>query len=1151
MSTRFKQFPSLDEAQAFAADPNVHAALSASAGTGKTQVITARVLLLLLSGVRPESILCLTFTKAAAAEMANRIGARLASWVRIPDKVLRKELFALRIEDRPETMDLTRQLFARVLDCPGGLKIQTIHAFAQSLLAAFPAEAGITPGFQPIEGRAEEELVRRTFADLMADAEANGDTGLIGDVQCLSRRLGEFGAVEYLQACARRFDALEELGPRETIAPRIRAMMDLPEESVEDYIAHHCGDDRFDCDLLQAVAEANRKWGVRTGLGHADAIDNWLALTPIERAAHLGDLRKVVLTDKDTLRVTAGQSKAEPHYEAHAGRLANLIGDLLRIQNGARLAADMAAGLRAGKAFAEAYNRAKRAAGVADFNDLIDWTRHLLRQPGIGDWVRYKLDREVDHVLVDEAQDTNAAQWEIIESLVEEYFSGSSEAEERQRTLFMVGDFKQAIYGFQGTDPRRFSDARRLFKRRAEELTDAEDTLDLFKRRAREFRDLSIAASFRSSQPVLNVVDAVIAQLGHGAMALGESPPAHVAHHQDRPGLVELWQPFAPEFDEDGDEGEERWVSLRARQYADALAERIRNLVESAPYLPSVKRPLTPGDILVLVRSRGELASLIVARLFSAGVPVAGVDRLHLHEPLAVQDLLAAVKFAVQPNDDLSLACVLVSPLVGWDQDQLRALAYGRKSSLWRELRQRGGEFPEAHDALAGLLAIADFTTPSIFLETILSGPMKGRRRLYSRLGMAARDPIDELLNSALEFERNETASLDRFLAWFSRGTVDVQRDPGRPGDEVRVMTVHGAKGLEAPVVILADATADPTRAGRTPVTLEMEVGPGGVAPLIRPKKDERCPPFEEIIVAEEKRNLEEHWRLLYVALTRAADRLIVAGVAPKPRKDGSEARPANSWHVAVERAMQSLDAEPTEHGRWGKELLYGTQGSGAQVRRSKPPTTTVELPAWAESPAPPEARPPRPLAPSAIAADDEAAPPPSEAMRAAARRGIWIHQLLESLPSVAPDDRADAARRWLERSAGLNDSTVRDEIVRQVCGILSDPRFSGLFGDRSLGEAPLAATLPDGRVIAGTADRLLVEDDSISVIDFKTGRVPASDADIPRSHRAQMQAYTEALRVIFPGREVRAALLYTAAPKLIELSLEGSRPSAHMAVNP
>jgi ATP-dependent helicase/nuclease subunit A len=1133
MSERFKPFPALGDEQARAADPNVHAALSASAGSGKTQVLTARVLLLLLEGVRPESILCLTFTKAAAAEMANRIGARLASWVRIPEKVLRKELFALRAKDDPATLERARQLFARVLDCPGGLKIQTIHAFAQSMLAAFPAEAGISPGFQPIEGRAEQELVRRTLADMIAEAEERGDEGLMADVQCLSRRLGEGSAIEYLQASARSAEAMDRLGPPELIEPMVRRLLDLPEGSIAEYLERQCADDGFDCDLLRAIADANRVWGTSTGTRVVDQIERWLRMNPAERAAMLPELSLVVFTGKGELRkAQAGQLKADSSYDVHAERLAARIAELMQVQRASKLADDVAAGLRAGQAFARAYAKSKRAAGVADFNDLIDWTRRLLATPGISDWIRYKLDREVDHVLVDEAQDTNAAQWEIIEQLVEEYFSGSSESEQRRRTLFMVGDFKQAIYGFQGTDPQRFLEARDYFRRKAEELSEVEA--------ATEFRDLSIAASFRSAQAVLDVVDGVIEALGPDAMALADDPPPHAAFHRERAGQVELWQPFAPELDEESDEGEERWVSLRARHYADALAERIRDLVAEAPYLPSVKRTLTAGDILVLVRSRGELASLIVARLFSAGVPVAGVDRLHLHEPLAVQDLLAAMKFAAQPNDDLSLACLLVSPLVGWNQEQLRILAYGRKSSLWRELRGRADEseiLRSAHEALSELLRIADFTTPSAFLETILSGPMQGRSKLYARLGMAARDPIDELVNSAIEFERNETASLDRFLAWFSHGTVDVQRDPGRAGNEVRVMTVHGAKGLEAPVVIMADATADPARLGRTPVALELEVEAEAPAPVLRPRKEERCGPFGGIILAEERRELEEHWRLLYVAMTRAADRLIVSGVAPRPKKDGSDPRPPNCWHATVERAMVSLDARNVDHGRWGTGLVHGAAQAAGSRTRSARPVAPIQVPDWAKRAAPPESRPPRPLAPSAIAADLESAAPPSEMMRAAALRGTWIHQLLERLPSVEAESRATAADRWLEISAGVANPGVRTEIVAQVCAILADGRFSALFGESSLGEAPLAATLPDGRVIAGTVDRLLVESNRISVIDFKTGRVPASDEDAPDAHIAQMRAYAEALRVIFPGREVRAALLYTGGPKLIELS--------------
>ena len=1137
MTARFKPLPELREQQALAADPEVHAALSASAGTGKTQVLTARVLRLLLRDARPESILCLTFTKAAAAEMANRIGARLARWVRLKDADLRKDLFALGEATNPPTIERARQLFAKVLDCPGGLKIQTIHSFAQGLLAAFPAEADIAPGFQPIEGRAEQELVRRTLAELMAGAEARGDAPLIRDVQVLSRRLGETGAVEYLQECARQPEFFTQLGPDDVIEPAIRKRMDLPDGSVEEHIVRNCGDEGFDCDLLRAVADANRRWGARTGLGFAEVIDDWLSLTPVERAAALPELRKVVLTEKGTPRVSAGQSKAEPHYESHAGRLAMLIGELLAIQNGARLAADMAAGLRAGRAFAEAYARAKRAAGVADFNDLIDWTRALLAKPGMGEWVRYKLDQRIDHVLVDEAQDTNAAQWEIIDRLVDEYFTGSSESEDRRRTLFLVGDFKQSIYGFQGTDPERFQEARETFKRRAAAVSSGDDLFS-YRQRAQEFRDLSVAASFRSAQPILDVVDAVIATLGYAAFALPEPPPRHEAYHSDRPGLVELWQPFAvEELDDDADEGEERWVSLRDRLYAERLAGRIKALIDEAPMLASTDRPLTPGDVLVLVRSRGTLASLIVARLFAAEVPVAGVDRLHLHEPLAVQDLLAAIKFAVQPDDDLNLACLLVSPLIGWDQEQLRQLAQDRgKVSLWRELRRRADEdasFGKAQAALAELLRIADFTPPSRFLETILSGPMQGRRKLYSRLGMASRDAIDELMNSALEFERNETASLDRFVAWFARGAVDVQRDPGQPANEVRVMTVHGAKGLEAPVVILADATADPARLGRTPLTVEVDLSSLGTAPVLRPKKDDRAPPFDQIIADEERRDIEEHWRLLYVALTRAADRLIVSGVRPKSRKDGADPRPANCWHQIVERAMAELRAEAMEDGT----LLYGTPLQPKRKAARPLEVAQPAVPQWATTPAPPEARPPRPLAPSAIALDDEAGPPPSEAARAAARRGTLIHQLLERLAPVAAEDRHGCALRWLERSAGVTDSVQREGIAAQVCAVLADERFAPLFGPGSLGEAPLAATLPDGRVIAGTVDRLLIEGTKVSVLDFKTGLVPDGEASIPKAHRAQMEAYADALGVIFAGRSVQAALLYTAGPTLFELA--------------
>ncbi|MEO6433808.1 MAG: 3'-5' exonuclease, partial [Sphingomicrobium sp.] len=505
--------------------------------------------------------------------------------------------------------------------------------------------------------------------------------------------------------------------------------------------------------------------------------------------------------------------------------------------------------------------------------------------------------------------------------------------------------------------------------------------------------------------------------------------------------------------------------------------------------------------------------------------------------PLAVQDLLAAMRFAVQPLDDLNLACLLVSPLIGWSQERLMDIAAGREpGSLWRLVR----EHPEcAADAaiLGAILNDADYLTPARFLERLLSGSLGGRRKLFARLGMAARDPIDELINTALAFEREEGGSFEHFLAWFARGDVEVKGDPDQANDEVRVMTVHGAKGLEAPVVIIADAHLNPDDMGAHDDPILAPLGDGDI-PLSRSGTKSLPARIAELHADDKRADLLEHMRLLYVAMTRAIDRLVVAGMEP------AHGLKPNAWHVRVEAGLKRLGAVEVEGATgWGSALRYARDGEG---RRSpsgdKDASVRVEsqvtVPDWARRSAPIEERPPRPLAPSAMAKDDVAAAPPSPALRAAAQRGTWIHSLLERLVEVTPERRREAALAWLERAAGVSEAADREEIADQVCRVLTNSDFAPLFGPGSLGEAPLAATLPDGRVIAGTMDRLLVEDERVSVIDFKSGRVPTNASSIPAAHQAQMQAYVDALRVIFPGRAVRSALLYTAGPALFELSM-------------
>jgi ATP-dependent helicase/nuclease subunit A len=1120
VSRRLKPLAILEDAQLRASHPRDHAALSASAGTGKTHVLTARVLRLLLSGVDPASILCLTFTKAGAAEMAGRIHSRLAHWVRLKDADLGHELVALGEDPGPETRERARILFARVLEATGGgLRVQTIHAFAQSLLAAFPSEAGLAPGFRPLEGREQQLLARSTLADLLVAAEQGGDMALIRDVQALSLRLGEGGAENFLKACAAAPRAMAALGPREGVEARLRHVFGLPLGDVDAAIAAECADDRFDLAGLRRIGLLNGQWGTKGGLERATLCEQWLAATPEERGRLLGSLHDVwAKADGDLRSFGKGQAPQDPDYAALAQAAFECCGRLMAMRRTAELVAALAAGLRAGQSFALAYGAAKRAAGAVDFDDLIREAERLLLTPGMGEWVRYKLDQRTDHILVDEAQDTNESQWNIVRALAGEYFAGEG-ASQRRRTIFTVGDYKQAIFGFQGTDPASFDVARAWFAREAAAID-------------RDFLDLSMDKSFRASPPILAVVDRLVGDLGHEAFGLPRRPNPHESSHQGRSGSVTLWLPFTEEMGADEEAGEEGWISDATRRYAARLARQVKHMLDFPFHLESRGRALRPEDILILVRRRGALAALLVARLHAESVPVAGVDRLLLSAPLAVQDLLAAARFAAQPLDDLNLASLLVSPLFGWSQEALFDAAFRRPGALWPHLRAT--QPPERLEGLLAILAMADYATPHGFFETILSGPLDGRRRLMERLGAEARDPIEELLSSALEFEANAAASLQAFLDWFARGDVEIVRDPSAPLDAVRVMTVHGAKGLQSPVLILADACADPDRAGPGARLAALDVEKGVAVPVFRPRKDELAEPLKSQIERQDRLDRAEHWRLLYVGLTRAEERLYVGGALGLRDRNG----PAQaSWYRAVEGALTGLGAAWADDPLWGRELRFGPLERPA---RTVPKAAGREesLPDWIGRPAPAEERPPRPLAPSSIGEDDVADPPPGPAQRAAALRGRLLHQLFERLPGAPPAGRRALALSWLEHSAGVADEALRESLADDSCRVIEDPRFAALFGADALAEAPIAAVVAGGAVVSGIVDRLLVRDEGILLADFKTGRrVPATAAEIPAAHLRQMAAYRAALRIIFPDRPVAAALLYTAGLALHPLS--------------
>ncbi len=1148
--------------QKLAADPAASVWVAASAGTGKTSLATNRILALLLEGTAPERILALTFTKAAAAEMAARIADHLGAWTDRAEAELNETLAALlgHAPDKAETMR-ARTLFARVLDAPGGMPIQTIHAFCQSLLRRFPLEAGIAPHFSVMDERDSEEMLSQAREDVLTRAriEATGvDGSLRAALAAVTRHVNEENFAELMAALAsdraRLARIFAHFGSVAAVVQAVRGVLGLKAgETPETILAAACADGAFDGAALKragrALAETDNSDAQR-----GQAIAAWLGRSRADRAATFDDYRDVFLTfakeppaPRKRMATKEARKNDPAALEVLTSEAERLLGVVFR-RRAAETAAATAGLLTLAGALDETYARAKRARALLDYDDLIHAARRLLAVQGDASWVLYKLDGGIDHILIDEAQDTNPEQWRVVEKLAAEFFAGAGAHEAQAkapRTVFAVGDVKQSIYGFQGADPNAFLDMRALFAKKAEAARRAWRTVDL-------------NVSFRSVQTVLDAVDATFARPeAADGVALDGGAIRHQAFRAGQAGLVELWPPVVPRPADDLP----AWKPPVERLSGDSppvrlarlIARRIAHMIRTGETLPARGRAIRAGDVMVLVRRRTSFVDALVRALKELSIPVAGVDRLVLTEHIAVMDLIALGRFLLLPEDDLTLATVLKSPLLGLSEDDLFRLAWnrpdaGRPGSLWRALNARAGAdkgFARARDELGALLARVDFVAPFELYADVL-GPRRGREKLLARLGPDADDPITVFLDLALAFERGHPPSLEGFLHWLESGAVEVKRDLEHGSrDAVRVITVHGAKGLQAPVVFLPDTLQMPRQAPKF-----FWVEPGDEKGKGLPHEVPLWPPsraFHES-VAEDLRERataareREYRRLLYVAMTRAEDRLYICGWQTR------NAPPAGTWYELV-RAGIEASAETVEDAFLKKEGVTASTAvlrlAAPQTKEPKPDKEAVAdagpfdpLPPWARTSPPPEPTPPRVLAPSRPAGGEPAPRSPlgpDQGRRF--RRGTLIHRLLQHLPAVAADRRAEAARRWLSFAAADVPEDARVEYAAEALGVVDNPAFRHLFGPGSRAEVPIIGKV-GAAVVAGQVDRLAVAADRVSVLDYKTHRPPPeAESDVPEIYLRQMALYRALLARAFPGRAVTCALLWTDGPRIMELS--------------
>jgi ATP-dependent helicase/nuclease subunit A len=1126
--------------QILASDPKASAFVTANAGSGKTRTLVDRVARLLLRGAKPEAILCVTYTKAAAAEMQRRLFETLGGWAVMADAPLRERL--AEIDEDASDLARARRLFALALETPGGLKIQTIHAFCEKLLHRFPLEAGVSPGFEVLEdqaARAVSAQARRTIA-LAVEADPSSPLGRAYARFAVDLDFGSFEAM-FAAFEARRTELaayFEACGSQAAVAEDVwrTCGFEAPSASAE----------------LGAQALADTDWrrigeAARALLATGKVNDQKIAdvLLAAVRAHEAGevefdDLWKAFCTSEGEPRKSLGTKEVPAARIQWLQDQQQRLGDACARIKAARVADDSLAALSLAAAYVSLYDAAKETRGGLDFADLIQRTRELLTWRAEAAWVLYKLDGGVDHVLVDEAQDTSPDQWEIVRALTQEFFSGAG-ARGETRTVFAVGDEKQSIYSFQGADPARF-------------MAERKENAELVESAGARFETPALVRSFRSTPEVLEFVDAVfrpaVAWAGLRPDRSGE-PIRHEAVRPEGHGAVELWPlevTDAPPEKDPWEPVDQEAPASAGKKLARRIALRIKAMVGGGEAVfqrsksgEEEARPMGHGDVLILVRRRNALFHEIIRALKREDVPVGGADRMTLSDHIVFSDLIGLGRFCLYPQDDLTLAALLRSPFCDLDEDSLFALAHGRPSSLWARLTERAEERPEwraARDFFRAL-RIEARARPPFDLYARLLGRTGGegrsmRARILTRLGREAEQALDAFLAEALKAERRGVRDLETFVADMASTAVEVKREQEDGKGEVRVMTVHGAKGLEAPVVILPDTTTKASARGG-PL---LKTGAGGFLWCARQGDD--C---AASTAARQKRTQDgedESLRLLYVALTRARDRLIVCGVEPgrASLKDGS-------WWDYTEKALSDPEVAPL--------VREVSLEDGSEVRRfgadpivapSEPRSRAagVAAPAWLFSRAPAEPPALAYASPSEMA-EVQKGPAPSPLSAAGGlgrfRRGELIHRLLQLLPDVAPAERRAAASSLMAREHDLTPDQ-RTEMASAALAVLEDERFAAVFGPGSRAEAAIAGTAPDlpaGLAVSGRLDRLVIEPDRVLVADFKTNRpAPSTIEEADQAYVTQMAVYAAVLRAAFPGRKVEAALVWTDGPKLMSV---------------
>ncbi len=1125
--------------QQSASDPLSSVWVGANAGTGKTKVLVDRLLRLLLprqlltgevkQGTDPSKILCLTFTKAAASEMANRVNETLARWTTLSDDALIDALENLTGQRPNDVMrDAARRLFAQVIDTPGGMKIMTLHSFCQSVLSRFPLEAGVIPGFQIADDRQVDELMNNAIQNLIRTPPPSLENAL-------SYFMGELDAKRFK-------NVLKELMKKRQ---HIKALLKehIHVDGVITHLYQHYGfsPEKIN-DLNYSVSDqiALRKVVsvLMTGTPKTDQQNAAIICEFLDdKNSSFKKYQSVFLTQAgvikaDTKLMTKKLGRQYPEILSilqHEARQVFNHTQQLRLIKTLEITALM---WRISAAVIDEYSSLKKQHALLDYDDQINLTATLLSRHNTPQWVLYKLDNGLDHILVDEAQDTSPPQWQIIQKISEEFFQGiGTHSDDVIRTIFAVGDEKQSIYSFQDADPELFLDMADYFSR-------------LTQQAKKNWRRVDMAINFRSSPVILNAVDHLLRNdTLRQKISLQTHPISHIPYHGDRPGLVELWPPYELAEQQIGDVfylptariPQSNPMIMLCRDIANTIA----TWINEKRFLPSYNRPVQVGDIMILLQSRRPMMDALIKALKDKNIPVTGTDRMILSEQLVVKDILSFIQFCLLPSDDLILATVLKSPLIGMSEENLFTIAHARGDlSLWQSLKNHYQEWPQVIEYLNHFLCLSQNKKPFDFISDILlqpcpASPESGKKAFFHRLGMEVKDPLDELLNAAQSFEQSHPPGLQGFTHWLKTTETEIKRELSNVTGQVRIMTVHGSKGLQAPIVFIPDAFKKPSASNKN---YSFYWPKDNQTPFLWASGEiANNAAIDDLKKIHKETEQQEYYRLLYVALTRAEDELYIAGWT---RKTSNE----DSWYTEIKNAWQNYGEIIPYKDKTALRLTHKGK-TKKQDQKEEPSLPSINLAdfSWLRKKAPTEPQRPTPLSPSRPTVKSSAVQSPMERTALGPFwRGSLIHKILQTLPTNPPEQWSDILSHYLQQPHLKLDSRIQKQLHSEIMAVLRHPDYQSLFSQSAQAEVPIVGEVIIGKkshAISGQIDRLLITENTVWIVDYKTNRpCPSSLDEVPKDYIFQMATYYALLKQLYPKHKISCVLLWTHAPSWMAL---------------